>query len=141
VWRHFEFMKKTRRQIAREKAIIGIYQNLLVQSTYDDILNYLKEEPILQENKQALMFSSWLVDTTLKNKESYIQLLSRYLKTGWTFQRLGVMEQAILLIATCELLESDLPKKIVVNEAIINAKAFCDDDSYKFINGILGKIA
>lgn len=134
-------MKKTRRQIAREKAIIGIYQNLLVQSTYDDILNYLKEEPILQENKQALMFSSWLVDTTLKNKESYIQLLSRYLKTGWTFQRLGVMEQAILLIATCELLESDLPKKIVVNEAIINAKAFCDDDSYKFINGILGKIA
>lgn len=141
MWRHFEFMKKTRRQIAREKAIIGIYQNLLVQSTYDDILNYLKEEPILQENKQALMFSSWLVDTTLKNKESYIQLLSRYLKTGWTFQRLGVMEQAILLIATCELLESDLPKKIVVNEAIINAKAFCDDDSYKFINGILGKIA
>lgn len=134
-------MKKTRRQIAREKAIIGIYQNLLVQSTYDDILNYLKEEPILQENKQALMFSSWLVDTTLKNKESYIQLLSRYLKTDWTFQRLGVMEQAILLIATCELLESDLPKKIVVNEAIINAKAFCDDDSYKFINGILGKIA
>ena len=50
------------------------------------------------------------------------------------------MEKAILLIATCELLESELPKKIIINEAVINAKAFCDDDSYKFINGVLGKI-
>ena len=51
-----------------------------------------------------------------------------------------VMERAILLIATCELLESELPKTIVINEAVINAKKFCDDDSYKFINGVLSQV-
>ena len=50
------------------------------------------------------------------------------------------MEQAILLIATCEVLESELDEKIIINEAVINAKEFCDEDSYKFINGVLHKI-
>ena len=81
-----------------------------------------------------------LVATTLANKDSYQKLLEKFLKKGWTFERLGHMEKAILLIATCELLESDLPKTIVINEAVNNAKIFCDDDSYKFINGVLSKI-
>ena len=76
----------------------------------------------------------------MKNQESYEKLLNKFLKKGWTFDRLGVMERAILLIATCELLESDLPKKIIINEAVINAKEFCDDDSYKFINGVLSQV-
>ena len=87
-----------------------------------------------------MSFSHCLIETTLKNKESYEKLLNKFLKKGWTFDRLGVMERAILLIATCELLESDLPKKIIINEAVINAKEFCDDDSYKFINGVLSQV-
>lgn len=133
-------MGKTRRQIAREKATIGIYQNILVGSTYEDIFNFLNEDKTLKESEESMSFSCWLVETTLKNKDSYIKLLNGYLKKGWSFNRLSVMERAILLIATCELLESDLPKTIVINEAIINAKAFCDDDSYKFINGVLSQV-
>ena len=37
-------MGKTRRQIAREKAIISIYQNLLVESSLDEIKVFLKEK-------------------------------------------------------------------------------------------------
>lgn len=133
-------MGKTRRQIAREKATIGIYQNLLVDSSLDEIIAFLNEEKTLIESKESMTFSRWLIETTLKNKDSYIKLLNQYLKKGWTFSRLGVMEQAILLIATCELLESELPKTIVINEAVMNAKEFCDDDSYKFINGVLSQV-
>ena len=50
------------------------------------------------------------------------------------------MEQAILLIAICEIMESDLDERIIINEAVINAKAFCDETSYKFINGVLHKV-
>ena len=85
-------------------------------------------------------FSQWLIKTTLDNKESYQKLIEKYLKKGWTFDRLGQMEKAILLIATCELLESDIPNKIIVNEAVNNAKTFCDDQSYKFVNGILAQL-
>lgn len=133
-------MKKTRRQVAREKATIGIYQNLLVGHSLEDIQIFLNEDETLKESQEAMNFCCWLVETTLRNKESYQNLLSRYLKKGWSFERLNVMERAILLIATCELLESDLSEKIVINEAILNAKEFCDEDSYKYINGVLSQI-
>ena len=133
-------MEKTHRKTAREIATICIYQNLLVGASLDDMHTYISENKELSSSEDSLKFALWLVETTLQNKASYKQLLERYLKKGWTFERLSVMERAILFVATCELLESDLPKKIVVNEAVVNAKKFCDDDSYKFINGILGNV-
>lgn len=133
-------MEKSRRKLAREKATIGVYQNLLVDSSLEDIITYLNEDKALRDNAKSMDFSQWLVSTTLKNKASYQNLIEKHLKKNWTFERLSVMERAILLIATCELLESDLDKKVVINEAVMNAKVFCDDESYKFINGILSQV-
>lgn len=134
-------MGKTIRQIARQEAIIGVYQNLSVGATNQDIMNYVISEDKLKPGKSGYEFAKWLIDTTLENKESYIQLIEKYLKKGWTFERLGKMEQAILLVATCELLEEELDRRIVINEAVINAKEFCDESSYRFINGVLNKVA
>ena len=103
-------------------AVIGIYQYLTVYNTYDDIVGFLKEDKTLYENPESLTFSEWLVQKTLEHEKSYVQLLSNYLKKDWTFDRLSVMERAILLIATCELLESELPKTIVINEAVVLTK-------------------
>lgn len=133
-------MKKTRRQIAREKATIGVYQNLLTEQTLEEIDMFLKQEKILNDDEELMEFSHWLIETVLKNKDSYKKMLNQYLKKGWTFDRLNTMERAILLIATCELLESDLSEKIVINEAIILAKEYCDEESYKFINGVLSQV-
>lgn len=133
-------MKKSRRQIAREQAIIGIYQHLLVDNTIEDIYGFLSENHVLLNDEDLMRFSKWLVKTTIDNYQSYRMLIEKYLKKGWTIDRISKMEQAILLIAVCEILESDLDEKIVINEAVINAKEFCDEDSYKFINGVLHKI-
>lgn len=133
-------MEKTRRQIAREKATIGIYQNLLVGNSLEEIITFLNEDETLMKSQESMEFSCWLIETTLRNKESYQVLLEKLLKDSWTFDRLGAFEKAILMIGTCELLESELPKTVVINEAIINAKRFCDNESYKFINGVLGQI-
>ena len=62
-------MEKTRRQIAREKAIIGVYQNILVNSSFDEILLFLNEDKTLRESEESMSFSHWLIETTLKNKE------------------------------------------------------------------------
>ena len=133
-------MEKTRRQIARETATIGIYQNLLVESSLEDIYHFLSENETLAKSQESMEFAKWLVEKTVQNRKSYQDLIEKHLKKGWTFTRLSVMERAILLIATCELLESELPKTIVINEAVINAKKFCDDDCYKFINGVLSQV-
>lgn len=130
-------MEKTIRQIAREKAIIAIYQWLTVDASKEELNEYIHSDETLVKGKSADQFCCWLIDTVMENKDSYVLLLDTKLKKGWTFDRLNKMEQAILLVATCELLESELDKSIVINEAVINAKQYCDEDSYKFINGVL----
>jgi transcription antitermination factor NusB len=133
-------MSKSKRQIAREKAIVGIYQYLLVDSSLEDIYQFLAEDETLSKNPESMEFSKWLVNTTIEHIDSYKSLIAKYLKKGWTIDRISVMEQAILLIAICEIMESDLDERIIINEAVINAKAFCDETSYKFINGVLHKV-
>ena len=108
--------------------------------TKEELKEYVHADEALIEGRSAEQFCYWLIDTVMENKGSYEALLNTKLKKGWSFERLNKMEQAILLVATCELLESELDKSIVINEAVINAKQYCDEDSYKFINGVLTAI-
>lgn len=58
------------------------------------------------------------------------------------FNELGQVEKAILRISLYELSKrSDIPYKVVINEGIELAKAFGAEESHKFVNGVLDKIA
>ena len=133
-------MAKTIRQVARQKAIICVYQNLIVDASWTDMKNYIKADHQLIEGARADEFCIQLIENVHKNKDNYIQVIEKQLKKGWSFNRLNKMEAAILLVSTSELLDSDLDKSIIINEAVINAKEYCDEDSYKFINGVLNDI-
>ena len=55
---------------------------------------------------------------------------------------LDPVEKAVLRLAVYELqFEVDVPYKVVINEAIEVAKVFGADESHKYINGVLDKIA
>ena len=61
--------------------------------------------------------------------------------TNWQLERMAVVDRNILRIATYELLyRQDIPPKVSINEAIDIAKKYGDQDSGKFVNGILDKI-
>ncbi len=52
------------------------------------------------------------------------------------------VERAILRIGTYELeYKQDVPTKVIINEAVELAKTFGSDHSYKFVNGVLDKVA
>ncbi len=136
-------MSKTRRQIARTNAMIGIYQYLVLKEdlvNIEEIKEYIVDNQELQEDQSALNFALQLFDTTLTNIDQYHHEISRHLKKGWVIDRLSKLELAILDVAACEILEMDLDKRIAINEAVLLAKEYCDVESYKFINGILHSI-
>ena len=56
-------------------------------------------------------------------------------------ERIDPVDRAILRLATCELMESDTPSKVILNEAIELAKRYGTSDSSRFVNGVLDKIA
>ena len=60
----------------------------------------------------------------------------------WKLSRLAKVDLAILRVAAAELLYmDDIPDSASINEAIELAKKFGGDDSGRFINGVLGKVA
>jgi len=59
----------------------------------------------------------------------------------WTADRLGAVERNILRVAIEELVAGEVPKEVVLNEAVTLAKRYASDDAGRLVNGILGKIA
>jgi transcription antitermination protein NusB len=58
----------------------------------------------------------------------------------WAVHRMAVVDRAILRVACYELGEG-VPPAVTINEAVEAAKALSTEDSGRFINGVLGKIA
>jgi len=82
-----------------------------------------------------------LVTGVCENKESLDKMIQEHLRRGWSLQRLSKMDVTILRIALFEMLYVDnVPNKVALNEAIELAKTFSDDQSRKFINGVLSTI-
>lgn len=67
-------------------------------------------------------------------------VISGKLVEGWSFDRLGRVERAILRLAVYELLHTDTDQPIIINEAIEIAKEMADDQAPKLINGVLESI-
>jgi N utilization substance protein B len=61
---------------------------------------------------------------------------------NWSVSRMPLVDRNILRIATYEILyDAEVPASVAINEAVELAKTYGGEDSSKFVNGVLGKIA
>ncbi len=68
-------------------------------------------------------------------------LLTEHAK-GWTLARMPALDRAALRMGTAELItRADVPTAVVLNETVELASRFSTDDSGRFVNGLLAKIA
>ena len=58
----------------------------------------------------------------------------------WQFDRLNLVEQAILIMSYTHKQTQNVDKSIVINVAVKLAKKYLEKDDYKFVNGILDKV-
>lgn len=58
----------------------------------------------------------------------------------WPLSNINRIDLAILRVATDELLNSDTPEKVIIDEAVEIAKEYGAENSASFINGVLGTI-
>ncbi|MCR4691380.1 MAG: transcription antitermination factor NusB [Lachnospiraceae bacterium] len=62
--------------------------------------------------------------------------------TGWSIDRVGKVELAILRLAVYEICFDDsIPPSVSINEAVELAKRYASEESYSFVNGVLAKFA
>ena len=86
-------------------------------------------------------FTADLVAGVSRHQEEIDRLIATVAR-GWTLARMPVVDRSLLRIATYELAHRpDIPVGAVISEAVELAKAFSTDDSGRFVNGVLSKIA
>ncbi len=90
----------------------------------------------IPEDSDVFTVSKMVIDQRDKLDDIIKPLLD-----NWRFDRIGMSTKLILRFAIWELLNTDTSPEIIINEAIELAKCFAEADAYKFVNGILDKVA
>ena len=80
------------------------------------------------------------VNGVVEHKKELDKMINKYLKEGWTINRLSLVDQAILSFGTYELLYTDTPNIVCINESIELSKKYSDDEMPKVINAVLDSI-
>ena len=93
--------------------------------------------------KEQLEIQNDFVDESIKgivdNKDRIYVLANKYLN-DWTMDRLNKVDQAIIALGIYELMYTDVPSVVAINEAIELSKKYSDESVTKMINGVLDKV-
>jgi N utilization substance protein B len=82
-----------------------------------------------------------LVEGVTAHRARIDDLLAEHAE-GWSLQRMPPVDLAVLRLGLYELLWApDVPDPVVIDEAVSLAKDLSTDDSPRFVNGVLGRIA
>ncbi len=124
------------RNEARKVIMTILYQIFLYQR---DNIDYDVTDVINENLSINNEFVKDTVNGVLSKKEELYELANKNLK-DWKMERLGLTDQAILCIGLYELLYTDTPDVVAINEAVELAKKYSDDKVKNMINGVLDKV-
>jgi N utilization substance protein B len=90
---------------------------------------------------EEISFIEELVKGVVKNIKEIDEIIIKF-APDWPIEKITVIDRNVLRIGIYELkiTKSEVPPKVVINEAIEMAKTFGGDSSGKFVNGVLGAI-
>lgn len=121
---------------ARETAMKILYQISILEKAE---ASYDLDEIFSRVEGRNKEFIENIVNEVILKKEELDKKANVYL-INWEINRLNKVDQAIFEIAVYELLYTDTPKKVVIDEAINLSKKYSEDAVVKMLNGVLDKI-
>lgn len=127
------------RRVAREELFKLVFESELKEESTKEVLeNYLTRDEVLT-NENELTFIKKYMNGITENSDKIIDTINSNI-TGWSFERIGNVEKALLKCSVYELLCETTPHEIVVNEVVELAKIYGDEKTAEFVNGVLAKI-
>jgi transcription antitermination protein NusB len=96
---------------------------------------------VLAENPNEKEFTRELVSGVVEHREELDELIRRY-ADRWVLERMPIVDRNLLRMGIFELLHRpDIPPGVTINEAVELAKLLSTEDSGRFVNGLLGRVA
>ncbi len=129
-----------KRTQGRECALQILYQYELNPKPLEEhFASFWEQNP--EMTQEIRDFSEMLVRGTLKHVNEINEIVTKYAR-NWEMNRMAVVDRNILRFATYELVFcEDIPPNVTINEAVNIAKKFSQEDSGKFVNGVLDQIS
>jgi len=129
-------VKPSPRRKARELAVQAVYSWQVSKNPVNDIeVNFIADN---SKRRFDIEYFQLLLRGVTTNVGSIDEAIIPYVDRP--LDDIDQVEKAILRVAVFELKDcTDVPYRVVINEAIELAKSFAADDSHKFVNGVLDK--
>ncbi|CAM8302275.1 transcription antitermination factor NusB [Candidatus Methylopumilus planktonicus] len=126
------------RRKSRELVMKSIYRGILNQFDINQIKKDIKDDP--DYLKADEVFYHQLFDGIMNNMDQLNNEISSFIDRP--IEKLSPIEHSILCISVYELMyDALIPYKVAINEGVELAKTFGGIDGYKYINGVLDKVA
>jgi transcription antitermination protein NusB len=128
-----------RRTKARERALQALYQIDVAAEGIDDALaRFWKSfEPV---EREVMTLAEGLVRGVARHRRAIDDTIEG-VSINWRLDRMAKVDRNVLRLAVYELLETNVPVKVVINEAIELGKKYGSESSGAFVNGLLDKVA
>jgi len=128
------------RRKARKRALDVLYEADLRDLAPGKVLTtYL--DRIEKPRPDHLDYAIGLIEGVAKHLDRIDELIASYAE-GWTIDRMPVVDRNLARIAVYELLYvGEIDDPVAISEAVELAKQMSTDDSPRFLNGLLGRIA
>jgi N utilization substance protein B len=126
------------RRKARHQALHILYQR---EITGEDVGQILGERTYQPEDGEPSDFCRDLV-LGVQSRQGTIDSTIESISENWALSRMPFVDKNILRLAVYEILHmDDIPDSVSINEAVEMAKLYGGEDSSKFVNGVLGRLA
>lgn len=123
---------KLMRSYAREVAFCKIYA-YVISGDNDDDFSQFDESKLTQED---LAFANQLVEGVVQHRQQLEQIVAKF-SQSFRLERIYRPDFAALLCALYEMIFTDTPHPVVINEAVGFAKKYSTEKSVSYVNGIL----
>jgi N utilization substance protein B len=136
---------------ARRRALLILFQADIRRVPATDVLAELDANPdgvhLLDDHEDDCPpgppsldpFTHTLVEGVTRDRDEVDGLIDQFAR-DWAIERMPVVDRCILRLATWELAHEQTPPAVVIDEAILAARAISTDNSPRWVNGVLESI-
>lgn len=127
---------------ARKRALDMLFQADVRGESLETIVEAEAKRAAGEPDRAASwMYAREIVDGVADHRDEIDELIASYAQ-GWTLDRMPNVDRALLRLSAWEVLHNpEVPAAVAIDEAVELAKEYSTEDSSRFVNGVLGRIA
>ena len=130
------------RSKSRKRALDALYASGIRSSDAMDLLQETASGIADRQNQAAIFDYAEAIVVGVTGNLAQIDNDLRQISDGWSLERMPNVDRSILRLGAWEILyNDDVPNEVAIAEAVSLAGEYSTDDSPKFINGVLARLA